>query len=66
MLWPNVVALLAGLGLPQAHRYYLARQPETFSQLFSNALLFTMVMGVVAYGALKLQCRNWFACAARK
>jgi O-antigen/teichoic acid export membrane protein len=54
VLWPNVVALLVGIGLPQAHRYYLARQPETFSQLFSNALLFTVVMGAVAYGAAEL------------
>ena len=58
VLWPNVVALLAGLGLPQAHRYYLARQPETFSMLFSNALLFTVVMGVVAYGAAELLVPN--------
>ncbi len=54
VLWPNVVALLVGMGLPQAHRYYLARQPETFSALFSNALLFTVGMGVVAYGVAEL------------
>lgn len=54
VLWPNVVALLVGFGLPQAHRYYLARQPETLPQLFSNALLFTVVMGALAYGAAEL------------
>ncbi len=58
VLWPNVVALLAGLGLPQAHRYYLARQPETLPSLFSNALLFTVVMGVIAYGAAELIVPN--------
>lgn len=50
VLWPNVVALLVGMGLPQAHRYYQARQPEAFSMLFSNALLFAVVMGAIAYG----------------
>jgi enterobacterial common antigen flippase len=49
VLWPNVVALLVGIGLPQAHRYYLARQPEALSMLFSNALLFTLGMGALAY-----------------
>ncbi len=54
VLWPNVVALLAGLGLPQAHRYYLARQPESLSMLFSNSLLFALVMGALAYAAGEL------------
>ena len=54
VLWPNVVALLVGIGLPQAHRYYLAREPETFSALFSNALLFALVMGALAYGGAEL------------
>ena len=50
VLWPNVVALLVGMGLPQAHRYYLARQPEMLSMLFSNSLLFALVFGVAALG----------------
>ncbi|HEX4946471.1 MAG TPA: oligosaccharide flippase family protein, partial [Blastocatellia bacterium] len=54
VLWPNVVALLVGMGLPQAHRYYQARQPESFSMLFSNSLLFAAVMGALAYGAGEL------------
>lgn len=54
VLWPNVVALLVGMGLPQAHRYYQARQPELLSRLFSNALLFAAVMGAFAYGAAEL------------
>lgn len=54
VLWPNVVALLVGMGLPQAHRYYLAREPELFSMLFSNALLFAVGMGTIAYGAAEL------------
>lgn len=54
VLWPNVVALLVGMGLPQAHRYYLARQPESISMLFSNALLFAAAMGVLAYALAEL------------
>jgi O-antigen/teichoic acid export membrane protein len=48
VLWPNVVALLAGMGLPQAHRYYMARQPEAVSTLFSNALLFALATGAAS------------------
>ena len=51
VLYPNVVALAVGMGLPQAHRYWLAREPESISPLFSNALLFAGLTGVVAYGA---------------
>ena len=54
VLWPNVMALLVGMGLPQAHRYYLAREPSTFSMLFSNAILFAIVMGAIAYGVGEL------------
>lgn len=49
VLWPNVVALLVGMGLPLAHRYFLARQPEMLSMLFSNAILFAIGMGALAY-----------------
>lgn len=51
VLYPNVVALAVGLGLPQAHRYYLAREPKEISPLFSNALIFAAVMGALAYAA---------------
>ncbi len=54
VLYPNVVALAVGFGLPQAHRYYLAREPEEISSLFSNALIFAAVLGVLAFGAAEL------------
>ncbi|MGI8495829.1 MAG: lipopolysaccharide biosynthesis protein, partial [Pyrinomonadaceae bacterium] len=49
VMYPNVVALVAGFGLPQAHRYFLAREPEEISPLFSNALIFAVVTGATAY-----------------
>ena len=51
MLWPPVCALLATFGLMQAHRYWAAKDPACVSMLFSNALLFSLVVGV---GALAL------------
>jgi O-antigen/teichoic acid export membrane protein len=48
VLWPPVVALLAGLGLPQAHRYWMAKEPARVSNLFSNAIIYTVVAGGVA------------------
>ena len=48
VLWPPVVAMLAGLGLPTAYRYWMAREPERVSFLFSNAVLYTLAVGVVS------------------
>ncbi|HKP47272.1 MAG TPA: polysaccharide biosynthesis C-terminal domain-containing protein [Pyrinomonadaceae bacterium] len=47
MLWPPVCALLATCGLTQAHRYWAAKDPDSLSMLFSNALLFSAVAGAV-------------------
>jgi O-antigen/teichoic acid export membrane protein len=54
VLWPNVCALVAGLGLPQAHRYFMARRPEALPLLFSNALCFAAVVGLAALGLAEL------------
>ncbi len=51
VLYPNVVALAVGFGLPQAHRYFLAREPEEISPLFSNAVIFAVVTGILALAA---------------
>ncbi len=48
MLWPPVCALLATFGLTQAHRYWAAKDPSRVSMLFSNALLFSLVIGVAS------------------
>ena len=45
MLWPPVCALLVTFGLTQAHRYWVAKDPECVSLLFSNSILFTVVVG---------------------
>jgi O-antigen/teichoic acid export membrane protein len=48
VLWPSVVAMLAGLGLPSAYRYWMAREPARASRLFSNAVVYTILAGVVS------------------
>jgi O-antigen/teichoic acid export membrane protein len=48
MLWPPVVALLVTFGLTQSHRYWVAKDPECVSMLFSNAVLFSLVVGILA------------------
>ncbi|MDX6382830.1 MAG: hypothetical protein QOK48_403 [Blastocatellia bacterium] len=48
VLWPPVVAMLAGLGLPTAYRYWMAKEPQRVSYLFSNAVLYTLAVGVVS------------------
>src|ERR1044072_6377973 len=47
-LWPLVIALLAELGLPNAHRYWMAKEPERCSRLFSNAVIYTVIAGTVS------------------
>jgi O-antigen/teichoic acid export membrane protein len=54
VLWPPVVAMLAGLGLPTAYRYWMAREPERVSYLFSNAVLYTIAVGVLSVAAADL------------
>ncbi|CAN5532120.1 hypothetical protein BH10ACI2_BH10ACI2_07020 [soil metagenome] len=48
VLYPNIVALVAGLGLPHATRFFIAREPRKLSMLFSNALLYAGVVGIIA------------------
>ncbi|MBC8030236.1 MAG: flippase [Pyrinomonadaceae bacterium] len=45
MLWPPVCALLVTFGLTQAHRYWVAKDPTSVSLLFSNSILFTVIVG---------------------
>ena len=54
MLWPPVVAMLVTFGLTQSHRYWVAKDPECVSMLFSNAVLFSLVVGVLAIAVAEL------------
>jgi len=54
VLWPPVVAMLAGLGLPMAYRYWMAKEPERASRLFSNAVIYTALVGVMSIGLADL------------
>jgi len=45
-LWPLVIAMLAELGLTNAHRYWMAKEPERCSRLFSNAVIYTAIVGI--------------------
>lgn len=47
-MWMFISALVATLGLPYAHRYWVARQPDWNSEIFSNTIVFTLIAGVVA------------------
>src|ERR1043165_9709399 len=48
VLWPPVIAMLAGFGLPTAYRYWMAKEPQRVSALFSNAVVYTLIVGLVA------------------
>jgi len=54
MLWPPVCAMLVTFGLTQAHRYWVAKDPACVSMLFSNAILFSIVIGLLALAAGEL------------
>ena len=47
-LWPLVTSLLAEMGLPNAYRYWSAKDPARTSSLFSNAIIFTIVAGLAS------------------
>jgi O-antigen/teichoic acid export membrane protein len=51
VLWPPVMAMVAGLGLPTAYRYWMAKEPERVSTLFSNAVVYTIAVGIISVTA---------------
>jgi enterobacterial common antigen flippase len=53
-IWPPVVAMVAGLGLPTAYRYRMAKEPGLVSALFSNAVIYAAVVGVVSLALAEL------------
>src|SRR3989442_14258298 len=50
VLWPPVVAMFAGLGLPSAYRYWMAKEPQRASPLFTNAVIYTIAVSVISMG----------------
>jgi O-antigen/teichoic acid export membrane protein len=50
LMWPAIFSMVAQIGLPQAYRFWVAKRPECVSALFSNAIIFTLVMGLIAVG----------------
>ena len=47
LMWPAIFSMVAQIGLPQAYRFWVAKRPECVSALFSNGLIFTLVMGLL-------------------
>ncbi len=58
VLYPNIVALAAGLGMAQATRYFVANRPRQTSMLFSNALCFAGIVGFAAFLIAELVIPN--------
>ncbi|HEY8204451.1 MAG TPA: oligosaccharide flippase family protein [Pyrinomonadaceae bacterium] len=54
VLWPPVIAMLTGLGLPTAYRYWMAREPNRISQLFSNAVIYSLLAGLAGLAVSEL------------
>ncbi len=48
LTWPAVFSMIMLLGLPQAYRFWTAKRQEAVSHLFSNALLYSLAVGLVA------------------
>ncbi len=47
-MWLFVFALFGTLGLPYAHRYWIARKPEWTSEIFSNTIVYIGIVSVIA------------------
>jgi O-antigen/teichoic acid export membrane protein len=48
-LWPIVIAMLIEIGLPNAYRYWMAKDPTRVSALFTNAIIYTLVLGAISF-----------------
>jgi O-antigen/teichoic acid export membrane protein len=47
LMWPAIFSMVAQLGLPQAYRFWIAKRPDCVSALFANAVIITLVMGLI-------------------
>jgi len=54
LMWPAIFSMVAQIGLPSAYRFWTAKRPECVSALFSNAVIFTLVMGLITLGLAEL------------
>jgi O-antigen/teichoic acid export membrane protein len=54
LMWPAIFSMVAQIGLPQAFRFWVAKRPECASALFSNAVIFTLVVGLITLGLAEL------------
>ncbi|HEV7473240.1 MAG TPA: polysaccharide biosynthesis C-terminal domain-containing protein [Pyrinomonadaceae bacterium] len=54
LMWPAIFSMVAQIGLPQAYRFWIARRPECASALFSNAVIFTLVAGLITLALAEL------------
>ncbi|MGH9932775.1 MAG: hypothetical protein ACREA9_26530, partial [Pyrinomonadaceae bacterium] len=54
LMWPAIFSMVAQIGLPQAYRFWIAKRPECVSALFSNGVIFTLVMGLPTLGLAEL------------
>ena len=54
LMWPAIFSMVAQIGLPQAYRFWIAKRPEYVSALFSNAVIFTLVVGLITLGLAEL------------
>jgi O-antigen/teichoic acid export membrane protein len=50
VIWPGIFSMAAAIGLPQAYRFWTAKEPDCVSALFSNAVIITLVVGVFTVG----------------
>lgn len=54
LMWPAIFSMVAQIGLPQAYRFWVAKRPDYASALFSNAVIFTLVIGLITLGLAEL------------
>lgn len=54
LMWPAIFSMVAQIGLPQAFRFWIAKRPECASALFSNGVIFTLVMGLITLGLAEM------------
>jgi O-antigen/teichoic acid export membrane protein len=47
LMWPAIFSMVAQIGLPSAYRFWAAKRPECISALFSNGVIFTLVVGLI-------------------
>jgi O-antigen/teichoic acid export membrane protein len=54
LMWPAIFVMVAEIGLPSSYRFWVAKRPECISALFTNGVIYTLLIGFITLAIAEL------------